>query len=122
MKVWLLPFALVGLVVLAAPTRSAADTRGWYQGRALLERQLQSGRTPADYRLMLQGMGYTVTAENYRSPDYVEYEIVKGNRSYEVQLYLHEPSGRATHVDVAANVWQTHPTEAALTQNQTERW
>ena len=119
MKVWCSSLTIAGLLALATPTVSLADTMGWYQGRALLERQLLPGRTPADYRLLLQNRGYTITAENYNAPNFVEYEIVKGNRSYEVQIYLHEPSGRATAVDVAANVWQTDQTKAALARNDT---
>ena len=120
MKVWLSSLTIAGLLALATPTLSSADTMGWYQGRALLERQLSPSRTPADYRLLLQNMGYTVTAENYNAPNYVEYEIVKGNRSYEVKIHLHEPSGRATAIDVDANVWKTERTEAALARNDTK--
>ena len=53
-------------------------------------------------------MGYQITSVNYDKPDYVEYEIVKGNNSYEVQ------SGKASKVGVAPNLWRTDAMNAAL--------
>jgi hypothetical protein len=38
---------------------------------------------------------------NADRPDYVEYEIVKGNDTYEVQIDIDKNSGKATRVDVA---------------------
>ena len=66
-------------------------------------------------------MGWKVTSVNYDKPDYIEYEIVKGNDSYEVQVDIDKNSNKATKVDVVTNVWQTESTENALKQTQARR-
>jgi hypothetical protein len=63
-------------------------------------------------------MGWKITSVNYDKPDYVEYEIVKGNDSYEVQIDFDENSHKAKQVDVAANAWQSEATERALDRRQ----
>jgi uncharacterized protein YmfQ (DUF2313 family) len=79
-----------------------------------LERALKTGETKDFYRRELEKMGWQITAVNYDKPDYVEYEIVKGNDSYEVQIDLDKNSRKATKVDVALNVWKADATEKAL--------
>ena len=73
-----------------------------------LEQGLKPGQDRNAYRRELEKMGYQITSVNYDKPDYVEYEIVKGNNSYEVQ------SGKASKVDVAPNLWKTDAMKAAL--------
>jgi len=63
-------------------------------------------------------MGYTITSTNYDTPDYVEYEIVKGDRTYEVQIDVDDDTGNATDVDVDVNLWKTNRTEAAVEVNE----
>ena len=63
-------------------------------------------------------MGYTITSTNYDTPDYVEYEIVKGDQTYEVQIDVDDETGNATDVEVEANLWKTNPTEAAVEANE----
>jgi hypothetical protein len=58
---------------------------------------------------------------NYDKPDYVEYEVVKGDKSYEVQIDLDKNSHKARKVDVAYNAWQTDATEDALKQTQSRK-
>jgi hypothetical protein len=53
---------------------------------------------------------------NYDKPDYIEYEIVKGNDSYEVRVDIDKNSNKAAKVDVVMNVWKTESTENALKQ------
>jgi hypothetical protein len=65
---------------------------------------------------MMRELGYSITAVNYNTPDYVEYEVVKGDRSYEVQMDVDEDTGLATNIDIASNLWETDQTEAALEQ------
>ncbi|MDO8700525.1 MAG: hypothetical protein Q7J56_02615, partial [Deltaproteobacteria bacterium] len=50
-----------------------------------LERALKSGESKDFYRRELAKMGWQITSVNYDKPDYIEYEIVKGDDSYEVQ-------------------------------------
>jgi hypothetical protein len=65
-------------------------------------------------------MGWKVTSVNYDKPDYVEYEIVKGDDSYEVQIDFDKNSNKATKVDVAMNAWKADSTKQALKQHQTQ--
>jgi hypothetical protein len=79
-----------------------------------LERALKTGEEKNFYRREIEKMGWMITAVNYDKPDYVEYEIVKGDDSYEVQIDLDKNSHKATKVDVATNIWRTDATENAI--------
>lgn len=79
-----------------------------------LEQALKTGETKDFYRRQLEKMGWQITSVNYDKPDYLEYEIVKGDDSYEVQIDFDKNSNKATKVDVTMNVWKTDATEAAL--------
>ena len=79
-----------------------------------LERALKTGESKDFYRKELEKMGWQITSVNYDKPDYVEYEIVKGNDTYEVQIDIDKNSNKATKVDVALNAWQTDATDQAL--------
>ena len=70
------------------------------------------GHDPAYYQQQLKKMGYQVTSVNDRDKGHVEYEVVKGDNSYEVQIDLE--GGKAKKLDVASNVWQSDATERAL--------
>jgi hypothetical protein len=59
-------------------------------------------------------MNWKITSVNYDTPEYAEYEIVKGDTSYEVQINFDRNSHKATKVDVAYNAWQTDATDSAL--------
>lgn len=78
-----------------------------------LEQALKPGQDKNFYRREIEKKGYRITSINYDKPDYVEYEIVKGRDTYEVQIDL-EKGGKASKVDVAANLWRTDATKAAL--------
>jgi uncharacterized protein YmfQ (DUF2313 family) len=83
-----------------------------------LEHALKTGETKDFYRREIEKMGWKVTSVNYDKPDYVEYEIVKGDQSYEVQIDIDKNSHKATKVDVAMNAWKTDATKQALKQNE----
>jgi len=83
-----------------------------------LEQALKTGETKDFYRREIEKMGWKVTSVNYDKPDYVEYEIVKGDKSYEVQIDIDKNSHKATKVDVAMNAWKTDATKQALKQNE----
>lgn len=57
-------------------------------------------------------MGYKITATNYDKADYVEYEVVKDDETFEVQIEMKQ--GKATEIDVATNLWKAEATERAL--------
>jgi len=86
-----------------------------------LEQALKTGEEKNFYRRQLEKMGWKVTSVNYDKPDYVEYEIVKGDDSYEVQVDIDKNSHKATKVDVVTNVWKTDATENALKHTQAKR-
>jgi uncharacterized protein YmfQ (DUF2313 family) len=86
-----------------------------------LEQALKSGEEKDFYRRQLEKMGWKITSVNYDKPDYVEYEIVKGDQTYEVQIDLDNNSRKATKVDVALNAWKADATKKALNQRQAAR-
>jgi uncharacterized protein YmfQ (DUF2313 family) len=86
-----------------------------------LEQALKTGEEKAFYRRELEKMGWKITSVNYDKPDYVEYEIVKSDTSYEVQIDIDKNSHKSTKVDVVTNAWKTDATEKALKQQQARR-
>ena len=83
-----------------------------------LEQALKTGEEKDFYRRELEKMGWQITSVNYDKPDYVEYEIVKGPSTYEVQLDFDKNSHKATKVDVTYNGWKAEATNKALKANQ----
>lgn len=79
-----------------------------------LERALQAGQDKAAYRRALESMGWSITSVNAERPEYTEWEIVKGDQSYEVQMDFEQNNSKARKVDVTANMWQAEATERAL--------
>ena len=79
-----------------------------------LEQALKTGEEKDFYRRELEKMGWKITSVNYDKPDYVEYEIVKGDDSYEVQIDFDKNSRKASKVDVALNAWKSDATKQAL--------
>jgi hypothetical protein len=82
-----------------------------------LEAALKPGQDKNFYRKELEKMGWKITSVNYDKADYVEYEIVKGDQSYEVQIDF-DKNQKASKVDVAANAWKADATKKALSQRQ----
>jgi hypothetical protein len=109
-------FCVAGALALTTPATAGAanDSERWNQGQAELQKNLPPGQ-PADvYRRKLEEMGYKITSNNYDSPDYLEYEVVKGDQTWEVQIDVDEDTHKATKVDVAQNMWKTDATDEAL--------
>ena len=87
-----------------------------------LEQALKTGEEKPFFRRELQKMGWKITAVNYDKPDYLEYEIVKGQDSHEVQIDFDKNSHKATKVDVTLNAWKADATKQALKdQSQARR-
>jgi len=106
---------VVGALALAAPSSTwAEDTAAWNAGQAELEKNLTPGQTIDNYRTKLEKMGYRVTAINYNDEDYVEYEVVKGNETWEVQIDVDDETRKAESIEIDPNVWKTEATERAL--------
>src|SRR5215467_4231269 len=86
--------------------------------RTKLEQALKTGEEKDFYRRELEKMGWQITSVNYDKPDYLEYEIVKGTSTYEVQVDFDKNSHKSTKVDVGWNLWKADATNKALKQNQ----
>ena len=86
----------------------------WTKGEEQLEQALKTGQDKEVYRRELEKMGWKITSVNSDKPDYAEWEIVKGDHSYEVQLDFDKTTRKATKIDVATNMWQAEATERAL--------
>lgn len=86
--------------------------KSWSGEKDRMEKQLGTGHDRGYYLAELKKMGYQVTSTNDNEKDYVEYEVVKGKNSYEVQVDF--DNGKSTKVDVATNLWQAEGTEKAL--------
>lgn len=115
-------FAVLGALTLAAPLTvnaesARSDNEQWNQGQAELQKNLPPGMAADAYQKKLKELGYQVTATNYSNDDYLEYEIVKGDQTWEVQVDIDEDTRKATSVDIAMNVWKTDATEAALARS-----
>lgn len=90
----------------------------WTKGKEHLEQSLKTGQEKDVYRREIEKMGWKITSVNSDKPDYVEWEIVKGEQSYEVQLDFDKTSHKASKIDVTTNMWQAEATERALEANR----
>jgi hypothetical protein len=113
---------VMGALTLAAPFTANAqgvqsDNEKWNQGQAELQKNLSPGMSSDAYQKKLKELGYQITATNYNNEDYVEYEVVKGDQTWEVHIDLNKDTRKATSVDIAMNVWKTDATKAALAHN-----
>jgi hypothetical protein len=100
----------------ASKYRDRTYMTGWSNEKEQLEKELVTGKQVDEYKDMLEKRGYTITAINDAEADYVELEIVKGDRSYEVQLDRDAQTKLVNEVDVTTNMWQSEETERALGQ------
>lgn len=107
-------FAAAILLASSLTVNAASNNEQWNQGQAELQKQLTPGMAAADYRKKIEELGYKVTSTNYNNPDYLEYELVKGDMTWEVQIDVDTASKKATKVDVTTNTWKTDATERAL--------
>jgi hypothetical protein len=105
----------------ADPESRFSDRRympAWNDEKGRLEKSLTPNMKLSDIRPKLEQMGYKVTAVNDRESDYVEYEIVKGRNSYEVQIDVNAKTQVATKVDVTSNLWEADATDRVTDANK----
>ena len=88
--------------------------KSWSGEQEKLEQALKVGSSKADYRKILAASGYTITAINKDTAGYVEYEVVKGEHTYEVQIDLDKKTGMGSKVDVDRNQWRADATKEAM--------
>jgi hypothetical protein len=108
----------VGLLALSTPLVYAEDTTAWEHGQEELRQGLPTGELRTFYPRKLNELGYEMTALNYSDEDYLEYEVVKGAYSYEVQIDIDEKTQKATEIEIDPNRWMTESTERALDRNK----
>jgi hypothetical protein len=96
-----------------APSPGGASDRprieAWENEKDRLETLLE-GREIGALVEELRRAGYEITATNDQEPNYIEYEIVRGENTYEVQVEVDEATRRAKDVDVTANLWRARST------------
>jgi len=88
--------------------------KAWTSNKELLAMNLKVGASKADYMKLIADAGFTITAINADKPDYVEYEVVKGTDSYEVQIDLDQKTKLGSKVDVDRNMRRADSTKTAL--------
>jgi ABC-type Fe3+-citrate transport system substrate-binding protein len=96
-----------------------ARMKDWSNEKEKLEKSLALGNDKAYYADQLKKMGYQITSTNDQEKDYVEYEVVKGRDSYEVQIDF--DGGKAKKVDVTTNMWQSDATDKALSAKKNDK-
>jgi len=126
------PALVAGVLAFAAPAQPASKQASdnapkdqpsrysdrdrsvdWNKQKDSLQQALKLGESKDQYRRDLEKMGWTITAVNYDKPDYVEWEIVKGDQTYEVQIDF-DKSNRASKIDVTTNMWKAETTKRAM--------
>ena len=90
--------------------RAAAlkDTKGQ------IEQMLKGAQSRADYAKVLEKNGFRISSINADKKDFLEYEVVKSNESYEVRLDFKDGATKATDIDVTNNMWRAPSTKAML--------
>lgn len=89
-----------------------ADT--WTQEKEALIKAMPVGKEFADYKKILEDKGYQITSVNDQDDDEIEFEIVKGDHSFEVNLEYEDDSKVVDEVKVTNNIWHSEETEKAL--------
>jgi hypothetical protein len=82
-----------------------------------LQKYLPVGHTESFYRDRLADRGWRITAVNQDEPMYIEYEIVRGDLTAEVQMKLDRETDQTIQVAVLENPILREATEIALAQN-----
>lgn len=101
-----------GATVLRASDR--LHEKAWSQEKERLEAAMPAGQPRAAYRGVIEKLGYAITAINYDEPGYLEYEVVRGDATFEIRLVFQDAAPRATGVEVTTNLWRTEATEQAM--------
>ncbi len=99
----------------AQPMSAAAGQYNSIAGRAEERRQLaaalRAGRNRADLDKILAANGYRISAINEDRRDYLEYEVVRGKNSHEVQVdFGNGSTARPTQIEVVRNVYPADTT------------
>ena len=86
----------------------------WSKEKEELVKAMPSGKTFEDYKKILEDKGYQITSINDAEAKEVEFEIVKGEHSFEVNLERDADTKIVKEVKVSNNIWRSEETEKAL--------
>jgi hypothetical protein len=86
----------------------------WSGEKDRLTQALKVGAGKADYAKILADNGYIITAINKDKADYLEYEVVKDDHSFEVQIDLDKKTSLGSKIDVDSNQWRADATKSAM--------
>lgn len=107
---------VIALAFVASAACSGASGSG--MGVETLAGELPAGESAPWYWDRIESLGFEVTSVNYEQDDYVEYEVVRDDETYEVKLDLEPDSRVAQGVEVTGNFWKSEETAAALERNR----
>lgn len=91
-----------------------SQMKNWSSEKDMLASRLKTGASKADYMKAIADAGFIITSINADKPDYLEYEIVKGRDSYEVQIDLDKGTKMGSKVEVDRNLWRADTTKDAI--------
>ena len=86
----------------------------WSQEKAALADAMPVGKKFEDYKQILKAKGYQITSINDKDDKEVEFEVVKGDHSFEVNLERDADTKVVKEVEVSHNIWASEETEKAL--------
>ena len=99
---------------MAPRMRSADRAASLKTSTDQIEQMLKGGQNRADYAKVLEKNGFRISSINSDKKDFLEYEVVKGNESYEVRLDFKDGAAKATDIKVTDNLWRAPSTKAML--------
>lgn len=99
---------------MAPRMRSADRAASLKTSTDQIEQMLKGAQNRADYAKVLEKNGFRISSINSDKKDFLEYEVVKGNESYEVRLDFKDGAAKATDIKVTNNLWRAPSTKAML--------
>lgn len=89
-------------------------TQVWSEENKALAAAMPVGKKFEDYKNILEERGYKITSINDAGAEEVEFEIVKGEHSFEVNLERDPDTKLVKKVEVSNNIWRSEETEKAI--------
>lgn len=102
-----------GAIAPAAPVVSESKIE-----KDHLENILAGAKSRGDYAKILEDDGYKIASVNDDKPELLEYEIVKGTKTYEVRLRFDKDDTVAKKIDVTGNMWKAKETKELLKESK----
>ncbi|MGE0313344.1 MAG: hypothetical protein AB7P21_17175 [Lautropia sp.] len=99
---------------------AAAQPSEFQQAKDHLEQILSAAKGRDDYARILEDEGYKIASVNDDKPELLEYEVVKGDKTYEVRMRFDKDESVAKKIDVTGNMWKAKETKEMLKQSKAE--